>query len=75
MLILTLESNPMLNTAGLLRWAMNGYKFKRDQKMLRRVFVQGFPHPRLTDEVVDKLLSGELPHRIEGRNVVIELPD
>ncbi len=75
MLILTLESTPMLNTAGLLRWAMNGYKFKKDRKKLRRVFTQGFTHPRLTDEVVDRLLKGELPHKIEGENVVIELPD
>ena len=32
MLILTLESTPMLNTAGLLRSAMNGYKFEKDRK-------------------------------------------
>ncbi len=75
MLILTLESTPILNTAGLLRWAMNGYKFKKDRKKLRRVFVEGFPHPRFTDDVVGRLLSGELPHKIEGENVVIELPD
>jgi hypothetical protein len=54
---------------------MNGYKFKRDRRKLRRVFVECFPHPRLTAEVVDKLLSGELPHKIVGENVVIELPD
>ncbi len=75
MLTLTLESTPMLNTAGLLRWAMNGYKFKKDRKTLRRVFTEGFTHSRLTDEVVDRLLKGELPHRIDGENVVIELPD
>ena len=75
MLTLTLESTPMLNTAGLLRWAMNGYKFKKDRKKLRRVFTQSFTHPRLTDDVVDKLLSGELPHKIDGENVVIELPN
>ena len=75
MLILTLESTPMLNTAGLLRWVMNGYRFKKDRKNLRRVFVEGFPHPRFTDEVVGKLLAGELPYRIEGENVVIELSD
>ena len=75
MLTLTLESTPMLNTAGLLRWAMNGYKFKKDRKRLRRVFTEGFTHPRLTDEVVDRLLKGELPHKIDGENVVIELPD
>ena len=42
MLILTLESTPMLNTAGLLRWAMNGYKFKKDRK--------GVSSPRIPDE-------------------------
>jgi hypothetical protein len=65
----------MLNTAGLLRWAMNGYKFKKDQKKLRRVFTESFIHPRLTEEVVDRLLKGDLPHKIDGENVVIELPD
>ena len=75
MLTLKLESTPMLNTAGLLRWAMNGYKFKKDRKRLRRVFTEGFTHPRLTDEVVDRLLKGDLPHKIDGENVVIELPD
>lgn len=72
---LVLESTPMLNTPGLLRWAINGYRFKRDRKVLRAVFTEGFQHPHLTDTVVDRLLKGELPYKVENESVVIELPD
>ncbi len=75
MLRLTLESSSFASTPGLLRWAMNGYKFKKDRKVLRRVFVEGFPHPHFTHKVVHRLLSGKLPHKIEGESVIIELPD
>ena len=75
MLRLTLESSSFANTPGLLRWAMNGYKFKKDRKVLRRVFVEGFPHPQFTHRVVHDLLCGKLPHTIDGGNVVIDIPE
>lgn len=64
-----LQSSPAVNTPGLLRWAMNGYRFKRDRKNLRRVFVTGYGLP---DPVVHRLLSGELPHQIVGEEVHFE---
>ena len=75
MLTLTLESTPMLNTAGLLRWAMNGYKFKKDRKTLRRVFTQSFTHrsaiekmPDITNALLEKL--GVLNLDVEGEDAI-----
>jgi len=64
----------MMYTPGVLRWAQAGYKFKKDRKQLREVF-KCFEHPRFTDQVIDQLLRGELPYRVEGKDVVIDLPD
>lgn len=71
---LRLESGPMVNCAGILRWAINGYKFPKDRPNLRRVIREGWAHPLLTNKVVDKLLSGNLPYTLDGDNVIIELP-
>jgi hypothetical protein len=68
--VVRLTSCSMVNTAGLLRWAMNGYKFKKDRKSLRRVFAEGYG---LTDDVAHRLLLGEIPHTIEGDEVVFEV--
>lgn len=65
----TLESGPMVNTPGLLRWAMNGYHFPRDRKVLRRVFVDGFGLP---DNIVHRLLLGTLAHTVEGDTVCFD---
>jgi hypothetical protein len=60
----------MVNTPGILAWAINGYKFKKDRKAMRRVLAEGYD---LTDKVADGLLSGKIPHRIEGDEVVFEV--
>jgi len=67
--VVELPSAPMVNTPGLLIWAINGYKFKKDRKTLVNVFVQGY---NLTPEVVNDLLSGKIPYRIEGESVFFE---
>ena len=64
-----LQSAKMLNTPGLLRWAINGYKFPRDRRNLRRVFVEGFGLP---DKIVHRLLLGTIPHNIVGEEVHFE---
>jgi len=74
MTTLCLQSTPMVYVPGVLRWAMSGYKFKKDRAKLRSV-VLSFEHPLLTKQVADDLLSGKLPYKIEGENVVIELAE
>lgn len=64
-----LLSTEMLNTPGLLSWAINGYHFPQDRAQLRRVFTQGFG---LTRKCADDLLSGRVPFRVEDGHAVFE---
>ena len=66
-----LKSTSLCNTPGILAWAMNGYKFKSDRKAMAAVFTEGFG---LTDQCAHDLLSGKIPHSIEGDSVVFEYP-
>jgi hypothetical protein len=59
----------VVHTPGLLKWAINGYKFKKDRKAMVRVFVDGY---NLTPEAANDLLSERIPHRIEGGSVFFE---
>ena len=65
-----LTSTEMVYAPGILRWAMNGYKFKRDRKVMIRV-MQAWPG--LTDAEWAGVLSGEIPHAVEGDKVMIEI--
>jgi hypothetical protein len=64
-----LLSVEMLDTPSLLRWAINGYRFKRDRAKLRRVFTDGYG---LTDLCADDLLSGRVPFTVEDGHAVFE---
>lgn len=66
-----LGSMEMISAPGMLAWAMNGYKFKRDRKNMVNVMKSW---PGLTDDQWNKVLAGEIPHTIEGDVVVIALP-
>lgn len=57
-----LGSSSMVNTPGLLRWAINGYKFKKDQKAMRKVIMSAFG---LTINCVKALLSEAIPYTVE----------
>ena len=62
-----LQSVAMVNTPGLLRWAQNGYKFKRDRKKLLRVFVDGFGGDSAPPaDIYDKLLKGAINGMLES---------
>lgn len=71
---ITLLSESMVHTPGILAWAMNGYKHKKDQGNIRRVFTEGYNIP---NDAAHALLSGDEPHTIEGTSVVFEaeVPD
>lgn len=49
-----------MHTPGILRWAMNGYRFKKDRAAMLRVFVEGFPFAD-GPSIFPRLLSGEIP--------------
>jgi hypothetical protein len=61
-----LASSSMICTPGLLLWAINGYKFKRDRKSLLLTFVSGYQGQGApTPDVFDRLLKGEIPYSVE----------
>ena len=65
-----LGSNPMFYTPGVLRWAINGYRFKSDRKYLTKVFTDGYGLPV---KAAKALLSGTVPYTVEGETVVFEV--
>lgn len=71
--IYRLGSNELVHAPGVVAWAINGYAFKRDRAVLRRVIVDGWPG--VPDAVAHQLLSGSIPHSIEGDAVVVAIPD
>lgn len=63
-----MQSVPMMSAPGVLRWAINGYKFKRDrQKMLDVVKCWEGP----SDEVYHRLLNGEIEWTVDEDNNVV----
>ena len=63
-----LQSNAMVHTPGLLKWAMDGYRSRRGRKNLREVFKAY----NLSDKCVNDLLSGKTPHEVVGDCVRFE---
>jgi homogentisate 1,2-dioxygenase len=61
----------MVHTPGVVRWAVNGYAFKRDRANLRRIFTDGYGLP---DKAVHALLTGEAPHTVEDETVIFTYP-
>ena len=64
-----LLSTEMCDTPSLLRWAINGYRFKQDRAKLRRVLTEGFG---LTAKCADDLLSERDPFEVEDGHVLFE---
>jgi hypothetical protein len=67
-----LASTTMIHAPGILRWAMNGFKFPRDRKRMRDV-MKSWEGSGLTDKQWDGVLAGTIPHTIDGDTVVITL--
>ncbi len=63
-----LGSNGLVHAPGLIACAINGYAFQRDRAVLRHVVVAGWPG--VPEDAVHQLLSGSVPHAIEGDTVV-----
>lgn len=66
-----LKSIEMCSAPGMLKWAMHYWGFVSDRPKLRKV-MQSWP-VGLTDSEWNKVLSGEVPHTIEGDTVVITI--
>ena len=52
----TLTSTEFCHTPGIVRWAQNGARFKRDRPKMVKVFTEGYGLPKAAAE---KLLDGD----------------
>ncbi|MBP0440467.1 hypothetical protein [Tianweitania sediminis] len=68
-----LGSSELIHAPGVIAWAINGYAFKRDRTVLRRVIVDGWPG--VSAAAAHQLLSGSVPHTVEGDTVVFTVED
>lgn len=67
-----LASAPMINTPGLVVWAINGYKFAKDRENILAVFTEGYQAENApTRDDWDALFSGRVPYTVDCNNAVI----
>lgn len=66
-----LVSHPMVHTPGMLKYCMAGYRTSRGRgrSPFIKIFHEGYGLDR---KLTVGLLSGKIPHRVEGDTVVFE---
>lgn len=62
-----LGSSEMFHAPGMVAWAINGAKFKKDRAQMIKIISDGWNIPA---DAVRKLLLQEVPHTIEGETVI-----
>ncbi|WP_299085891.1 hypothetical protein [uncultured Ruegeria sp.] len=67
----TLSSSGLVNTPGLIAWAINGYAFSKDRAAMVNVIAGTFP--QLPKPVIKQLLSKAVPYTVDGDTVVFTL--
>lgn len=67
-----IESCPFVNSPRMLEYAMCGYKTNkgRGRTPFINIFAQGYNMDR---KIVIGLLSGKIPHKIEGDKIILEV--
>ncbi len=58
-----LTSSPAASAPGLIRWAINGYAFPKDQKVILDIICTAFP--TVPAEAFEQLLSKAVPFMVE----------
>jgi len=65
-----LGSSPMIYSPGIVAWAINGAKFKKDRPKMIRILSDGWGLPYSDAEA---LLLGKVPYKVEGDAVVFSV--
>lgn len=63
-----LASSPVVNTPGVIAWAINAYSFDDDRPMMLKTVSATFP--QVPAEAIKQLLSTAVPYTVEGETVV-----
>jgi hypothetical protein len=64
-----LGSSPAIYAPGIVAWAVNGAKFKKDVPQMAKVIAEGWGVPVAAAKA---LVLGKVPYKIEGEAVVFE---
>jgi hypothetical protein len=65
-----LGSSPLVFAPGMIEWAINGYAFKKDRKVLANIIHQGWNLPL---DVCHKVLAKEIPYIVREEQVIINV--
>lgn len=65
-----LGSSPAIYAPGMVKWAINGAKFKQDRLQMVRVIAQGW---NLPEDAARALVTEQVPHTIENETVVFSV--
>lgn len=65
-----LGSSPMIYSPGIVAWAINGAKFKKDRPKMIRIISDGWGLPY---SIAEGLLLGKVPYKIEDDAVVFSV--
>ena len=63
-----LQSSPMVNTPGLIAWAINGYAINKDRMNILKAMADTLPGVPVS--ALQQLLSGAVPYSVEDETVV-----
>lgn len=66
-----LGSSALVNTPGIVAWAINGYAFEKDRENIMKIMTEGWSGVPV--EAFRKLLSTEVGYSIEDDTVVFSV--
>jgi hypothetical protein len=74
---LILTSTEAVNTPGIVRWAINGYKFKSDRKRLLNVLMAYAPDDEREKykKIFHRLLLGKIEWAEQDGSVTFTIPE
>lgn len=64
-----LGSSEMCSAPGIVRWAINGAKFKRDRAAMANIIAQGWSIP---NDAALALVTGKASYTLDGETVVFD---
>lgn len=66
----TLQSSSFVHTPGILAWAVNGARFKRDRPQMVKIIRDTYG---LSNDVATGLVTGRIPYAVQGESVIFEV--
>ena len=65
-----LGSSEWVKAPGMVAWAVNGARFKKDCPLMVKVISEGWAVPK---KAAEALVTGKVPYKVEGETVVFSV--